>query len=160
MRNQLFCYPIKNSDSIEKIYFLKQKNKILLEYCSIPVSAGKPYSVEDYVAEEIDLSDFLFAEPDKSLIVKVYGDSMIDAGIKPGFSVVLDRKIEPKHGDIVVASVNNELTLKGLKIEKNKISLIPANKNYQEIEINEYSNFKIIGVLIHFISGKRPNLFY
>jgi len=71
---------------------------------------------------------------------------MIDAGIFPNDILVVDRSIEAIHGDIVIASLQNELTVKKLEL-KPRLQLVPMNKKYRPIVISEYDQLEIFGVV-------------
>ena len=76
---------------------------------------------------------------------------MEDAGINNGDIAVIDRSVEPQHGDVVVGYVNGEFTIKFLDLthrEEGYIELRPANKNYQPIRIDENTKFEVWGVVV------------
>lgn len=105
--------------------------KLPLYYC--PVRAGQPASVESDVDKETDLNDLLIKKPNETFFVKVAGDSMIKAGIQDGDLLVVNRGIEPIHGKIVIASLNGDLTVKRLHIEKEKVCLMAENDAFRPI---------------------------
>lgn len=115
-------------------------NKKIFNFKSIPVigeiSAGTPLLAEENKIGEIPIVEEKY---NKDLFaLKVNGDSMIEAGIHDGDIVVIDKNIEPKNGDIGAFMINDtEATVKYLDTISGKKYLIPANKNYQNIEINE-----------------------
>jgi SOS regulatory protein LexA len=94
------------------------------------VQAGFPTLVQEDLRDTLSLDEFLVDHKEASYILEVSGDSMIDAGILPGDLVLVERGREPKAGDIVVAEVDGEWTLKYLRKEKNTLFLEAANKNY------------------------------
>ena len=73
------------------------------------ISAGFPSPADDYVETSIDLNRELIAHPAATFFVRASGDSMIDAGIRPNATLVVDRAIETKSGDIVIARIGDEL---------------------------------------------------
>ncbi len=91
------------------------------------IHAGFPTPVDEESSERMSLDEFLIEKPDSSFLVKVEGDSMIDAGIRPGDFVVVERGGNPKEGDIVVAHIDNEWTLKYFSKIGGKICLTSAN---------------------------------
>lgn len=115
----------------------KGKLKLRQNLLPIPVlgtiKAGFPTDAEEQVIDEVTFDDYLVDRPESSYLLKVSGDSMLDAGIQEGDIVVVDKKIKPKEGDIVVASVDREFTLKYLQKENGKMCLVPANKKYPTI---------------------------
>ncbi|MBX7067534.1 MAG: translesion error-prone DNA polymerase V autoproteolytic subunit [Parachlamydiales bacterium] len=119
--------------------------KLPLYHC--PVKAGIPESVEAEVEKEVDLNEILVKNAANTFLVKVNGSSMIDAGIQEGDLLIVDRSIEPVNQKIVIASLNGELTVKRLRLEKSKIRLIAENKTLKPIEISEEMNFQILGTV-------------
>ena len=111
------------------------------------VSAGFPSPADDFIDQAIDLNKVLIKHPSATFFVRVAGDSMIDANIFEGDVLVVDRALEPKHNDIVIAVVYGEFTLKRLIIENDKIILKPENINYKPIIITPETDFYIWGVV-------------
>lgn len=117
----------------------------------VPVSAGFPSPAEDYIEGKLDLNTHLVKHPAATFFVKVAGDSMIDAGIHPGDILIVDRSLEPTDKKVVIAIVDNDLTVKRIRIKNNKVFLAPENNNYPPIQINENMNFEIWGVVTNVI---------
>ena len=97
------------------------------------VTAGFPATVEEEWAETVDLDQMLIKNKALSYILEVDGDSMIDAHIEKGDMILVEKCSNAKDGDIVVAEVDGEFTLKYLRKTGSKIWLEPANKNYKPI---------------------------
>ena len=97
------------------------------------VQAGFPSPAEEEWVDTLSLDEFLIRKPESSYLVKVKGDSMIDAGIQPGDLVIVERGREPKPGDVVVAQVDGEWTLKYYEKKNGKVVLRPGNKKYPRI---------------------------
>lgn len=115
------------------------------------IRAGFPSPAEDYLQESLDFNRDLIRHPEATFYGQVEGDSMEDAGINNGDIAVIDRSVEPQHGDVVVGYVNGEFTIKFLDLthrEEGYIELRPANKNYQPIRIDENTKFEVWGVVI------------
>lgn len=115
------------------------------------VAAGSPTPVTDYVDEELDLYHHLTQHPDQTFCVRVNGDSMIDAGIHPQDLLIVDAALEPKHGSVVIAVVNGEVTVKRLQWKEDYLFLVPENPHYQPLEITEDMNFQVLGVVTNVI---------
>ncbi|CAN5662272.1 translesion error-prone DNA polymerase V autoproteolytic subunit [soil metagenome] len=114
------------------------------------VSAGFPSPADDYIETSIDLNKELIRHPFATFFVRTSGDSMIDAGILPNSTLIVDRMVETKSGDFVIARIGDEMCVKELYIddEDGKILLLPRNDNYQPIEITEEMDFEICGKVI------------
>ncbi len=98
------------------------------------VEAGFPSPAEEELLDTISLDNFLIKNPSATYMLKVSGDSMSDAGILPGDLVLVDRSLQPKNGDIVIAQVDGEWTMKYLIKEGKDCILMPANKKYKPIK--------------------------
>lgn len=113
------------------------------------VSAGFPSPADDYIETSIDLNRELIRHPFATFYVRASGDSMIDAGIRPNATLIVDRAIETKSGDIVIARIGDELCVKELFIDDGgKVFLMPKNENYKPIVITEDLDFEIWGKVI------------
>lgn len=97
------------------------------------VKAGFPSPAEEELADTISFDEYLIEKPEATFLLKVSGDSMIDAGIHPDDLVLIERGRNPKDGDIVVAAVDGEWTMKYYSKEEGKVVLVPANKKYKKI---------------------------
>ena len=113
------------------------------------VSAGFPSPADDYIETSIDLNRELVRHPFATFYVRASGDSMIDAGIRPNATLIVDRAIETKSGDIVIARIGDEMCVKELFIDdEGKVFLMPKNKNYKPIIITEDLDFEIWGKVV------------
>ena len=109
------------------------------------VAAGFPSPAEEELADTISLDDMLIHNREASFLLKVSGDSMCEAGILPGDMVIVDKGLSPKDGDIVIAEVDGEWTMKYLKKRGGEISLVPANPKFKTIIPK--SELKVAGVV-------------
>ncbi len=123
----------------------------ILPYFFTPVPAGFPSPAADYRENVIDLTKELIRHPLSTFLIESEGSSMIDAFIPPKAKLLIDRSVNPKNGDIVLAVVNGEFTVKYLRKNDYKCSLVPANKKYKEIEITQEMDFAVWGVVISII---------
>lgn len=98
------------------------------------VQAGFPSPAEEELLDTLSLDEFLIPKPDATYLVKVSGDSMIEEGIKEGDLVLVERGRQAQPGDIVIAQVDGQWTLKFFEKKGGKITLRAANKNYPPIE--------------------------
>lgn len=113
------------------------------------VPAGFPSPADDYMDRSLDLNDYLIKHPAASYFARARGDSMEGCGIFDGDLLVVDRSLEAQHGQIIIAALDGQLTCKIL--DKNKHSLVSANKDYAPIDIGEFTDLIIEGVVIHSI---------
>ena len=97
------------------------------------VTAGFPATVEEELADKVNLDDLLIRKKATTYMLEVDGDSMIDAHIEKGDMVLVERANQAKNGEIVIAEVDGEFTMKYFRQEGNKVWLEPANKNYKPI---------------------------
>jgi repressor LexA len=110
------------------------------------VRAGLPAAAGDMRYDTVTIDEFLVSNPSSTVLVNVKGDSMIDLGIMPGDTVVVEKRNVAKVGELVIAIVDNEFTLKTLGKEKNQYTLIPANSAYPIIRPTQ--NLEIFGVVV------------
>ena len=113
----------------------------------ISVPAGFPSPAADYLEDRINLNDFLIQHPEATFVVKCTGDSMIQAFIPQVCYLVVDKSLTAQNGDIVIASIHGEFTVKYLRKNKFKCWLMPANRKYPEIEVTAEMEMKIWGVV-------------
>jgi len=128
---------------------IKQNNFIPLIESS--VSAGFPNIAEDYIDKILDLNELLIKHPAATYFVRVKGNSMINAGISSEDILIVDRALTATNNKIVVARVNNEMTVKRISFQKNKIFLISENPEYKSIEITNDIDFEVWGVVTSII---------
>lgn len=110
------------------------------------VQAGAPRQADDSRYDTLTIDQYLVESPSNTVLVNVKGDSMIDAGIMPGDTVVVEKRGPARAGDMVIAIVDNEFTLKTLGNEKGKFVLIPANPAYPVIRPK--GDLEIFGVVV------------
>jgi DNA polymerase V len=115
------------------------------------VSAGFPSPAADYEEGKLDLNKHLVKHPAATFFVRVIGDSMVGAGIHCGDILVVDRSLEPRDKSVVIAVLNEELTVKRIRIRKRKVTLEPENENYPTQEIDEGMEFEVWGVVTNVI---------
>jgi repressor LexA len=111
-----------------------------------PVVAGMPSRVDDSPTDALTIDDYLIERPSQTVLVRVKGDSMIDAGILDGDLVVVEKSPAAKRGDIVVAIVDNQFTLKRLELDRGHFVLKPENKGYPVIRPE--GTLEIFGVMV------------
>ena len=97
------------------------------------VEAGFPSAAEEEMTDTLSLDDYMIEKKESSYMLRVKGDSMIDAGIREGDLVIVERGGEPRDGDIVIAEVDGGWTMKYLRTKNGKRYLEPANKDFKNI---------------------------
>ncbi len=115
------------------------------------VSAGFPSPAADYEESRLDLNRYLIKNPPATFFVRVAGDSMIGAGIHPGDLLVVDRSLEPRDKNVVIAALNGELTVKRIRIRRKKIYLEAENEIYASREVSAEADFEVWGVVTNVI---------
>ncbi len=111
------------------------------------VPAGFPSPAADYEEEKLDLNNHLVKNPAATFFVRVTGDSMLGAGIHNDDLLVVDRSIEPRDKNVVIAAVDGELTVKRIRINARQITLQPENLNYCARQITADTAFEVWGVV-------------
>jgi DNA polymerase V len=147
-------YPVRLPKNMipEILNYVEAKGYKLPLFAS-KVFAGFPSVVDDYVESQIDLNRYLIKHPSATFLLRVSGDSMINAGISNGDILIVDRSIEAVHDRIVIAAIDNELTVKRLYNKDGVIMLMPENKKYQPIKIKESNEIIIWGVVTNVIKS-------
>lgn len=138
--------------SIENIKLLNGEWLSRLSLALAPnIKAGFPSPADDYLRDSLDFNRDLIKNPEATFYGRVSGDSMRDAGINEGDIAVIDRSLQPTDGDVIVAYVNEEFTIKYLDLthkEEGYIELRPANPDYSPIRIDSTDNFRVWGVVV------------
>jgi DNA polymerase V len=115
------------------------------------IPAGFPSPADDHLDASIDLNRQYVRNPSATFFVRVQGHSMIGAGIHNNDMLVVDRSLDAKNGSIVIAVVNGQLTVKRLLIEDDSVFLAPENPEYEPIEVKDFMELHIWGVVAHVI---------
>ena len=110
------------------------------------VPCGFPSPAQDYIEDRLNLHSLLVSHPSTTYFVRVSGDSMIGAGIGEGDLLVVDRSLTAQHGDIVMACVDGEFTVKELQTHP-VLRLIPRNSGYPAIAFRDDGELQIFGVV-------------
>ncbi|MEP7103863.1 MAG: translesion error-prone DNA polymerase V autoproteolytic subunit [Candidatus Dojkabacteria bacterium] len=136
---------------IKSIHPVKKSKETLLPFYLESIKAGFPSPADDFIDKKLDLNEYLVKHPVATFFVRVSGDSMINAGIHTGDILVVDKALDAKDKNIVVAVINGELTVKRLRMKDGKVALMPENSNYKPIIITSEDNFSIWGVVTNVI---------
>ena len=122
------------------------------------VVAGFPSPAEQYQEPPLDLNELLVKRPAATYFVRVEGDSMVGAGISDGDLLVVDRSLRPADGDVVIASVDGDFTVKTLRTGRGGIRLVAANPAYPDIVLEpgqQLDYFGKVTACIHRFAGRR-----
>lgn len=115
------------------------------------ISAGFPSPADDFLDRKLDLNEYLVRNPSATFLVRVNGNSMVNAGISDGDILIIDRSVEATDGKVVIGVINGEFTVKRIMKKGKKIFLKPENEKFSPIEITEDMDFKIWGVVVYTI---------
>ena len=125
--------------------------RVKIPLLSNSISAGFPSPADDYTEEHIDLNEHLISNPFSTFFLRVKGDSMINAGIKDNDLIIVDKSIKAKPGNIIIAMIDGEFTVKRLSIKNNELYLKAENHKYPEFKFKNHIDVQIWGVVIHTI---------
>lgn len=117
------------------------------------VRAGFPSPADDYVADTLDLNDYLMPRKEASFLLRAKGDSMVGASINDGDILVVDRSLTATDGKVVIATLDGQFTVKTLEKKRGKIRLLPANPDFEPIEVRDEQELQIWGVVTNVIHG-------
>ena len=133
------------------MYSADLSKELALTFADGGIRAGFPSPAQDFMDESIDLNRELVRHPATTFYARAVGDSMKGCGIDDGDLLVIDKSIEPREGDIVVAFIDGDFTLKKVKLEPDGscLWLMPANEDYPPIKVTEDNHFIVWGVLTY-----------
>jgi len=112
------------------------------------VEAGFPSPAEEELVDTMSFDEYLVRNKEATYILKVKGDSMIDAGIMPGDMVLVERGKTPHEGDVVIAEVDGEWTMKYFRKKGSVVALYPGNKKYKPIFAKDELNIAAVVVAV------------
>lgn len=140
-------------EEVMDIYLADNSSKIQLPILTFGLSCGFPSPSIDHIDKKIDLNEVLISHPNATYFGRAKGKSMVNAGIEDGDLLVIDRSIEPKDGKIILCYINGEFTVKQLSIKDNIITLNSYNANYPPIQIANFDDFSVWGIVTHIIKS-------
>lgn len=114
------------------------------------VPAGFPSPADDYIESALDLNEYLVRNPTATFYARAAGDSMTGVGIQDGALLIVDRAVTPRHGHVVIAALNGELTCKILDLKQRVLRA--ANPEYPSVPVHEELELLIEGVVLHAIN--------
>jgi len=137
----------------QKINFLKPEtiNSLGQWLVEEGISAGFPSPADDFKEIRISLDKELVKNKDATFYARVSGDSMIGAGLDDGDLLIIDRSLYAENGKIAVCLIDGEFTVKRIKKEGKKIYLLPENKKYKPIQLEQENELIIWGIVEYVI---------
>lgn len=120
------------------------------------VQCGFPSPAEDHAQKRLDLNELLIHQSDATFFMRVRGPSMRDAGIDDGDYVVIDRSLEAKNGNIVLAVIDGEFTIKRLFRRAGRVKLQAANPTFTDIEFRDGQELIVWGVVTWTLKALLP----
>jgi SOS regulatory protein LexA len=111
------------------------------------VAAGMPSPADDYVEKTLDLNEYCLPNSEASFFLKVSGNSMTGAAIHDGDILVVDRSIKTQSGQVVIAMLDGEMTVKRLLRKGGKVILQPENPDYPTITVDSEQDFSVLGTV-------------
>lgn len=136
-----------------EIFASEKSKELFLPFVSDGISAGFPSPALDFIEQRIDINQHLIKHPSTTFFGRVKGWSMKDLGISDGDLLVIDKSIEARNGKVAVCYLDGEFTLKKIKLDRGRLLLIPANEEYQPIEVNTESDFIVWGIVVYVIKA-------
>ncbi len=134
------------------------QSPLVIPLASECITAGFPSPADDYLEVGIDLNQHLIAHPASTFFLRVSGSSMNGAGINNNDLLIVDRSLDPRPKDIVVAILDGSFTLKRLALHQGELCLEAANLNYPAIKLNNYGEVQIWGVATYSIHTLKTSI--
>lgn len=131
------------------------RTSLRIPLVSAKVEAGFPSPADDHLERSLDLNEHLVKNPAATFFVRVKGDSMRDAGISNGDILVVDRSVSPEDGQVVVAMLDGDFTVKRLRKRNGRVFLVAENNAYPPIEVGEDQELVVWGVVTFVIHQPR-----
>ena len=143
---------------VENFYAAGYRGSKQFKQLDVPTAnaTGFGAAADDYMERGIDLNEQLIRNKPATYFMRVTGNSMINAGIHDGDVVIVDRSIKPVSGKIVIAILDGDMLIRRLEKTMNKLRLIPETPKLAAIEIAEYSDMTIWGVVTYVIHPMSP----
>lgn len=145
----------KKSTEISDIRQVDPVTQVEIPLASERVQAGFPSPAQDYVDKKLDLNEHLIRNVNATFIVRVNSLSMINAGLDVNDELIVDRSLDAKHRDVVIALVDNDFTVKRLMIENGEHWLKAENPEFDDIHFNDGQELIIWGVVTRVIKNFR-----
>lgn len=134
---------------VEKFFAAGYNGSKRFTQSDIPTAnaTGFGAAADDYMERGIDLNEQLIRNKPATFFMRVTGNSMINASIHDGDIVIVDRSIKPVNGKIVIAVIDGEMLIRRYEKTMNSLRLIPETAKLSPIDVSEFMDFKIWGVV-------------
>lgn len=129
------------------VYQLDASSEIAIPFFDVGVAAGTPSYVQEYFPDTINISAEMVKNPKATFCVRVSGQSMVGAGIDDGDLLIVDKDLQARDGQIILAVINGDYTVKRLKRENEALFLMPENPDFEPFRITQFMDFRIWGVV-------------
>jgi len=139
-----------NTDFLD-IHNIDEEQQVSLQFYESRIQAGFPSPAQGSYGDAIDLNRELIDNPAATFCARVTGSSMTDAGIDDGDLIIIDRSLDPHHGNIAVCFIDGEFTVKRITIKDDGIYLTPANSKFPEFHVTAENNFVVWGIVTRVI---------
>ncbi len=138
---------------VEKFFAAGYRGSKEFKQLDVPTAnaTGFGAAADDYMERSIDLNEQLIRNKPATYFMRVSGNSMINACIHDGDIVIVDRSVKPVSGKIVIAVVDGEMLIRRLEKTMNRVRLIPETPKLSPIEVSEFSDLVIWGVVTYVI---------
>lgn len=141
--------------TISTLIPFEKRTSLRLPLVSASVEAGFPSPADDHLERGIDLNEELIRNPAATFLVRVKGESMRDAGIHTGDTLIVDKSVTPADRQIVVAMIDGEFTVKRFRKVNGRVFLEAANDTFAPIEVSEDQELTIWGAVTYIIHQAR-----
>ena len=119
------------------------------------VSAGFPSPAEDFTELSISLDKHLIQNPAATFMAYANGNSMVRAGIHHGDILIIDRSLNVRNGDVIIALIHGEFTVKQVSIIDGLLFLVPRNPQYSSVKITSEMGFEVWGIVTYSVRKHR-----
>ena len=126
-------------------------SKTTIPLYMMPVSAGLPIPVDNYIEKDVDLNEFLVTHPSTTFFAKVNGDDLREAGICDSDILIVDSGLKPSDGNFVLAKINNDLVVRYYRNIKGVEYLESHTQTFFPLNISDEYNYKIMGTITKII---------
>jgi DNA polymerase V len=123
-------------------------NKRFTQNVTTANASGFAAAADDHMERGIDLNEQLIRNKQATFFMRVSGISMTGAGIYDGDIVIVDRSIKPQNGKIVIAVIDGEMLIRRYEKTMNSLRLIPETLKLSPIDVSEFMDFKVWGVVV------------